>query len=66
MAATKTYVIRDGVEGPLEAITDAVLEAGLASNAELNATVDDLYAVVKLEGTGVSGPRVVRVWGRRA
>lgn len=66
MAATKTYVIRDGVEGPLEAIADAVLEAGLATTAELNATVDDLYAVVKLEGTGVSGPRVVPAWGRRA
>jgi SAM-dependent methyltransferase len=48
----------------LEAIADAVLEAGLATTAELNATVDDLYAFVKQEGTVVSGPRVVQAWGR--
>jgi SAM-dependent methyltransferase len=49
----------------LEAIADAVLEAGLATTAELNATVDDLYAFVRQEGTVVSGPRVVQAWGRR-
>ena len=49
----------------LEAIADAVLGAGLATADELNATVDDLYAFVKQDGTVVSGPRVVQAWGRR-
>jgi SAM-dependent methyltransferase len=49
----------------LEAIADAVLAAGLATTAELNATVDDLSAFVKQDGTVVSAPRVVQAWGRR-
>jgi hypothetical protein len=36
-----------------------------STTAELNATVDDLYAFVKQDGTVVSAPRVVQAWGRR-
>jgi len=49
----------------LEATADAVLDAGLATTDELNATVDDLYAFVKQDETVVSLPRVVQSWGRR-
>jgi SAM-dependent methyltransferase len=49
----------------LEAIGDAVLEAGLASSDELNTAVDELYAFAHREGTLISGPRIVQCWGRR-
>lgn len=48
----------------LEAIGDAVTGAGLATEAELHAVVDDLYAFVQQEDTVVSLPRIVQAWGR--
>ena len=47
----------------LEAITDAVVGAGLANEAELHAIIDDLYAFVQEEDTVVSFPRIVQTWG---
>jgi SAM-dependent methyltransferase len=47
----------------LEAITDAVVGAGLATEAELHAIIDDLYAFVQEEDTVVSFPRIVQTWG---
>ena len=49
----------------LEAIADAVLAADLCTVEELNQTVDDLYAFAADDGSVVSCPRVVQVWGRR-
>ena len=50
----------------LEAIADAVLAAGLATPAELDRTVDELYAFAHADGTLLSLPRIVQTWGRRA
>ena len=49
----------------LEAIADAVLSTGLCTVDELNQTVDDLYAFAADDGSVLSGPRVVQVWGRK-
>lgn len=49
----------------LEAIADSVLAAGLATPDDLNATLGDLYAFAKQDGTVVSVPRIVQAWGRR-
>jgi SAM-dependent methyltransferase len=49
----------------LEAIADAVLAAGLCTVEELNKTVDDLYAFAADDGSVLSTPRIVQVWGRR-
>ena len=49
----------------LEAIADAVLAAELATPQELDATVDELYAFANTDGTVLSVPRIVQVWGRR-
>ena len=49
----------------LEAIADAVLLADLCTMEELNQTVDDLYAFAADDGSVLSTPRVVQVWGRR-
>jgi SAM-dependent methyltransferase len=49
----------------LEAIADAVLGADLCATEELNRTVDDLYAFAADEGSVLSTPRVVQVWGRK-
>jgi SAM-dependent methyltransferase len=50
----------------LEAIADSVLNAGLATREELNETVDDLYAFAAADGTLLSIPRIIQVWGRRS
>ena len=47
----------------LEAVVDAVVGAGLATEAELHGIIDDLYAFVQDEHTVVSLPRVVQAWG---
>jgi hypothetical protein len=47
----------------LEAVVDAVVAAGLATEAELHATIDDLYAFVQAEHSVVSFPRIVQTWG---
>jgi SAM-dependent methyltransferase len=49
----------------LEAIADSVLSAGLCTVDELNQTVDDLYAFAADDGSVLSIPRVVQVWGRK-
>jgi SAM-dependent methyltransferase len=49
----------------LEAIADAVLAAGLCTVDELDRTVDDLYAFAADDGSVLSTPRVVQVWGRK-
>lgn len=49
----------------LEAIAEAVLAAGLATDEEFQRTVDDLYAFAQTDGTVMSIPRIVQAWGRR-
>jgi SAM-dependent methyltransferase len=49
----------------LEAITDAVLAADLATPQELEKLVDELYAFANTDGTLLSLPRIVQAWGRR-
>jgi hypothetical protein len=49
----------------LEAIADAAVGAGLTTERELHATIDELYAFVQTPGVVVSLPRIVQVWGRR-
>jgi SAM-dependent methyltransferase len=49
----------------LEAIANAVLLADLCTMEELNQTVDDLYVFAADDGSVLSTPRVVQVWGRR-
>jgi SAM-dependent methyltransferase len=50
----------------LEAIADAVLTAGLATDEEFRQTVDELYAFAQTDGTVMSIPRIVQSWGRRS
>lgn len=47
----------------MENIADAVLAEGLASAAEVDGIVDDLYACAADDRTFMSLPRVVQVWG---
>jgi SAM-dependent methyltransferase len=49
----------------MESIADAVLAEGLASQAEVEATVAALYAFARETRTIVSLPRVVQAWGYR-
>lgn len=49
----------------MENIADAVLAEGLASAAEIDGIVDDLYAYAANNRTVMSLPRVVQAWGRR-
>jgi SAM-dependent methyltransferase len=49
----------------MESIADAVLGATLVSRDELDAMVDELYAVAGDGRTFMSLPRVVQVWGYR-
>jgi SAM-dependent methyltransferase len=49
----------------LEAIADAVLASGLCELAELQQTVDELYAFAHRSDTVVSLPRIVQAWGYR-
>ena len=47
----------------LEAVADAIVGAGLATQAELHAVIDELYAFVQEEHTVVSLPRIIQAWG---
>jgi hypothetical protein len=49
----------------LEAVGDAVLAAGLATAEELSRLLEELSSFARTEGTVLSIPRVVQVWGRR-
>ena len=49
----------------MENIAEAVLGEGLASRAEIDGIVADLYAFARAAGTVASGARVVEAWGRR-
>jgi SAM-dependent methyltransferase len=49
----------------MESIVDAVLGANLVSRNELDAIVDELYAVAEDGCTFMSLPRVVQAWGYR-
>jgi SAM-dependent methyltransferase len=49
----------------IEAITEAAVEAGIATPEEVHAIVEELYVLVEDEGTFMSMPRVVQAWGRR-
>ena len=46
-------------------ITDAVLQDGLASEAELRAMRDEVAAYIERDDTIVSLPRIFQVWGTR-
>ena len=47
----------------LESIAAAVLEDGLATEQDLRATVDELYAFARDPHTVIGGPRVFQSWG---
>lgn len=49
----------------MENIADAVLAAGLATRAEIDAIVRELYAVAADPSTLAGVPRIVQAWGRR-
>jgi hypothetical protein len=49
----------------MENIADAVLAAGLASRAELDRLVHELYEFARDPDAVIGGPRVVEVWGHR-
>jgi 2-polyprenyl-3-methyl-5-hydroxy-6-metoxy-1,4-benzoquinol methylase len=49
----------------MENIADAVLAEGLASRAEIDQLVSELYDLARTPGAVVSGPRVVEVWAER-
>jgi hypothetical protein len=49
----------------MEYIADAVLAEGLASRAEIDQIVAELYEFARAPGTVVAGPRVVEAWGYR-
>jgi hypothetical protein len=46
----------------LDAIADAVLAAGLATEHELNQLADELQALAESDTTLMSIPRVVQAW----
>src|SRR3954447_10489462 len=49
----------------IEAITDAAVQAGIATPDEVHAITDELYVLVEDERTFMSMPRVIQAWGRR-
>lgn len=49
----------------MENIADSVLQDGLASPQDIEATVQELYAFAADPGTVAGLPRIVQVWGRR-
>jgi ubiquinone/menaquinone biosynthesis C-methylase UbiE len=49
----------------MENIADSVLAEGLASPAEIDQLVHELYKFARDPNTIVSGPRVIQTWGRR-
>jgi hypothetical protein len=50
----------------MERIADAVLEDGLATRAEIDEIVSELYAFAADPTTLAGAARVVQAWGRRA
>jgi SAM-dependent methyltransferase len=50
----------------LEATADAIVSGGLSTADEIAGLVDELDAFARADGTVMSLPRVVQVWGRRA
>jgi 2-polyprenyl-3-methyl-5-hydroxy-6-metoxy-1,4-benzoquinol methylase len=50
----------------MEAIAESVLAAGLATRAEIDRVVGELYRLAGDETTVMSVPRIVQAWGRRA
>jgi SAM-dependent methyltransferase len=48
----------------MENIADAVLEEGLATRAEIDEIVRELYAFAADQGTVAGVPRIVQAWGR--
>jgi len=50
----------------MENTSDAVIAEGLASRAEIDQIVAELYDFARAPGTVASGARVVEVWGNRA
>lgn len=49
----------------LQNIAPAVLRAGLASEAEIAAIAEELYAFARTPGTVAGMPRIFEVWGQR-
>ncbi len=49
----------------MEAIAESVLAAALATRAEIDRIVDELYRLAGDETTVMSFPRIVQAWGRR-
>lgn len=49
----------------MENIADSVMAEGLASHAEVDRLVHELYEFACATDTVISGPRVIQTWGRR-
>jgi SAM-dependent methyltransferase len=49
----------------MENIADAVLQEGLATRAEIDDLVEELYAIAADRETVAGVPRIVQAWGRR-
>jgi hypothetical protein len=49
----------------MENIADSVMAEGLASHAEVDRLVQELYEFACATDTVISGPRVIQTWGRR-
>jgi hypothetical protein len=49
----------------LQAIADAIVGAGLASDAEVATAINDLAAFTDADGTLVGDPRIFQVFARR-
>jgi ubiquinone/menaquinone biosynthesis C-methylase UbiE len=50
----------------LEKIADAVLQDDLASQEEVQQTIEELYAFARDPHTVLGGPRIFQVWGRNS
>jgi hypothetical protein len=48
----------------LESIADAVLTDGLATEQELQETIEELYTFAHDPHTMLGGPRIFQAWGR--
>jgi hypothetical protein len=50
----------------MDAISGSVVQAGLATEQEVAATVAELEAFAERDDTILGVPRIVQAWGRRA
>lgn len=49
----------------LQSVSAAIVAAGLATEAEVTAAIDDLAAFTAAPGTIIGGPRILQAWARK-